>query len=60
MAWTPDGKIIMSEEKKLFFFDPASSKAWTPVEVKAKGLLAFSRIAISPDGKRMALVVSEP
>jgi Tol biopolymer transport system component len=59
MAWTPDGKIIMSDDKKLFFYDPSGSKAWNRVEVKAGDLPAFSRIAISPDGKRMALVVNE-
>jgi hypothetical protein len=60
MAWTPDGKIIMSDDKKLFFYDPNRIKIWRPVEVKSDDAFSFSRIAISPDGKLMALVISEP
>jgi WD40 repeat protein len=60
MAWTPDGKIIMSDDKKLFFYDPNKSKTWSPIEVKADGQFSFSRIAVSPDGKLMALVITEP
>ena len=61
MAWTPDGKIITSDDQKLYFFDPGKSKTWGQVALKSDVLLSgFSRMAISADGKTLALVVSEP
>lgn len=60
MAWTPDGKIIMSDEKKVFFLDPAKSAVWTEIKVKSDTPLnTITRLAVSPDGKLLAVVVSE-
>lgn len=60
LAWTPDGKIIMSDGSKLFQYKPGKSKGWEeiatsfPAEVKG-----ITRLAVSADGKKLALVVSE-
>jgi len=60
LAWTPDGTIIMSDGSKLFQYKPGKSKGWEeiatnfPAEVKG-----ITRLAISADGKKLALVVSE-
>jgi Tol biopolymer transport system component len=60
MAWTPDGKMIMSKDKELFVFSPGKQDGWTPVVITSEvALSTLSRLAISPDGKKIALVVSE-
>jgi Tol biopolymer transport system component len=61
MAWTPDGKIVMSSGKELFFSVPGKNPEWIPVTLEFDaGLSTLTRIAISADGKKLALVVSEP
>ncbi len=60
LAWMPDGTILMSDGAKLFQFNPGKSKGWEevvanfPAEVKG-----ITRLAVSADGKKLALVVSE-
>ncbi|WOK08110.1 hypothetical protein RT717_05615 [Imperialibacter roseus] len=60
MAWTPDGKIIMGQGSKLFMWSP-STKAWTEVADLASTfqLKDITRLAVSPKGDRIAIVVSE-
>lgn len=60
MAWTPDGRIVMSDGEKLFFYERQSAQ-WKPFvmdlgEVEISGI---TRIAISPNGKKLALVAAE-
>lgn len=61
MAWTPDGKMLMSDGKKIFFYDPAKGGgSWMEIEISsATPLTAITRLAVSADGKRLALVMSE-
>jgi len=60
MTWTPDGKIIMSDEKKIFFLDPKKSTVWTEIKIKSNTPLnTITRLAVSPDGKLLAVVVNE-
>jgi Tol biopolymer transport system component len=60
MTWTPDGKMLMSDEKKIFFFEPAKSTSWQEVEItSALQLTSVTRLAVSPDGKTLAVVMSE-
>lgn len=60
LGWTPDGTIIMSDGAKLFQYKPGKSKGWEeiatsfPAEVKG-----ITRLAVSADGKKFAVVVSE-
>lgn len=61
MVWTPDGRIIMSDGEKLFFYNPKLKGDWTEVtinkgEVSLKGI---TRLAMSADGKKLAIVASE-
>jgi Tol biopolymer transport system component len=56
LAWTPDGKIIMSDGRQFFFYD-TQIKKWQMFF--ASDLKSVSRIAVSPDGKKIAFVVSE-
>jgi WD40 repeat protein len=56
-AWTPDGAILMSSGKELMKW---SGGEWTRVvDLAALGLTGASRLAVSPDGTWLALVVPE-
>jgi hypothetical protein len=56
-AWTPDGAILMSDGKSLMRW---SSGEWkTFADLAALGLTGASRMAVSPDGKWLALVVPD-
>jgi hypothetical protein len=60
MSWTPDGRIFMSIGNELYCFVPAKSTVWEKIEIETPNPLnTISRIAISPDGKKIALVISE-
>jgi hypothetical protein len=57
-AWLPDGRLLMGKESKLFMLVPLSGQKWSQVEDFAvPGLQGISRIAISPKGDRLAMVV---
>lgn len=57
-AWTPDGAILMSNGKMLM--RSTGGGDWSPVaDLAALGLTGASRMAISPDGKWLALVVPD-
>ena len=56
-AWTPDGAILMSNGKELMKW---SGGEWTRgADLAALGLAGASRLAVSPDGRWLALVVPE-
>jgi hypothetical protein len=61
LSWLPDGKILMSDGAKLFFAQPSAGKGWTEVTVSAGSeiLKGMTRLAVSGDGKKLAVVVSE-
>lgn len=57
-AWLPDGMLLMGKDSKLFVVVPLSSQKWSQVEDFAvPGLQGISRIAVSPKGDRLAMVV---
>jgi hypothetical protein len=59
LAWTPGGEIIMSDGEA-FFIWRAKERKWMPISMptafKAKGI---TRLAVSADGKKLAVVVAE-
>lgn len=61
LAWTPAGKLLMSNGEQVFLFDPSSgdNKTWVPVSMPDSKLKGITRMAISPDGKRLAVVADE-
>jgi hypothetical protein len=60
MAWTADGKILMSDETKIFCFDTTKNGAWREAEIKsALPLNKITRLAVNPKNNTIALVVSE-
>jgi hypothetical protein len=59
MAWTPDGKIIMSDRQKLYYYDTkAKGKAQWEMFFDL-GYKGITRVAVSGDGKKIAFVVEE-
>lgn len=57
-AWTPDGAILMSDGRSLKRWKAGGE--WQPVaDLAALGLAGASRLAVSPDGRTLALVVPE-
>ena len=62
IAWASDGKIITSDGTKLFFMNSKKQGSqWMPVEVAAGAdlLKSITRIAVSPKGDKLAIVVGE-
>ncbi len=57
-AWLPDGKLLMGKDSKLFAVIPLSGQKWSQADDFAvPGLQGISRIAVSPKGDRVAMVV---
>lgn len=60
LAWTPDGRIVMSDGEKLFYFQPGKNESWKEIEVNsALSLNGITRISVNKKGDRMAIVISE-
>ena len=57
-VWLADGRLFMGKDSKLFVVTPLSAKSWRQLDDFAvPGLQGISRIAISPRGDRLAMVV---
>lgn len=60
LAWTPDGKIIMSDGKQLFYYQPGKPQHWREIEMPPHMPVgAITRLAVSPAGNKIAIVVGE-
>jgi hypothetical protein len=60
LAWLPDGKIVMSDGPKIFYMDPSEGPGWNEVVVSgANALKGVTRLAVSSNGKKLAVVVAE-
>ncbi|UCG88332.1 MAG: hypothetical protein JSW71_07255 [Gemmatimonadota bacterium] len=58
-AWTPGGLILMSSGSKVFAFSPANESRWWEVaDLESAGIHGITRLAVSPDGSRLAVVAS--
>ncbi len=55
-CWTPSGEILMGKDGKLFFW--LDGPEWKPVELEGE-YEGITRLAVSPDGKKLAIVVNE-
>jgi WD40 repeat protein len=57
-AWLPNDILLMGKESKLFAVHPLAGKSWSQLEdFTVAGLQGISRIAVSPKGDRLAIVV---
>jgi Tol biopolymer transport system component len=61
ICWTPDGKIVLSDDTKILWMDPKRERKWKEVEIEsgAEQLKGATRVCVSPDGKFLAVVVAE-
>ena len=55
-AWTPDGTLLMADKDVLYAWRRGDA-AWHRVaDLAALGVHGVSRLAVSPNGERLALV----
>jgi Tol biopolymer transport system component len=61
ITWTNDGRIISSDGEKLFFYNTKAKNGWKEIEMNLGGtkISGITRLAITKDGKKLAIVVSE-
>jgi len=59
MAWTPDGRLLMSHQGDVYWCDPRRGSAWTVVTWDVPPAGKVSRIAVHRSNRRVALVVAE-
>jgi len=56
-AWTPGGALVMGHGSRLFRWTPDESETWEEIaDLESAGILAISRISLSPDGGWLAVV----
>ncbi|MFO7894041.1 MAG: MarC family protein [Longimicrobiales bacterium] len=59
-AWTPDGELLTAHGTEVFQLNAATDD-WRPVvDVSRHGLGTVTRLAVSPDGGTLAVVVDRP
>lgn len=57
MCWLPDGTMLMGKDNVLYTYNPNKDADWTEVaSLKNYGITNITRLAVSPDGKKLALV----
>lgn len=56
-AWTPDGRVLMTSGSRVWMLDPGAGGGWTLVGDLSDHNVVVTRIAVSPDGTRVAIVV---
>jgi dipeptidyl aminopeptidase/acylaminoacyl peptidase len=60
-AWLPDGGLLMGSGAKLFFRSTGDAADWTEIaDLADAGLTNITRLAVSPDGRRLAIVAEIP
>lgn len=56
---TPSGDFIMANESTIYILNPAVKKWVHLADLKNEGITGITRVAISPDGKKLAIVAKE-
>lgn len=59
LAWTPDGKILMSDGKDLFYIQPGKRGFWQQIIIPFTPTGNITRLAVNAEGNKLALVVNE-
>jgi Tol biopolymer transport system component len=60
LAWTPRGGMLMGSRSKLYLW-PAGDNHWLEIaDLREAGITAITRLAVSPDGKWIAIVSTPP
>ncbi len=58
-AWTPDGGLLMADGSRLFIWTLESPKWRQLADLSAAGLKSITRLAVSPDGMKLAIVAEK-
>ncbi len=59
-AWTPDGVLLGGDGSRLMAWN-ADARSWILVaDLATQGVNEISRLAVSPDGHRLAIVAADP
>jgi dipeptidyl aminopeptidase/acylaminoacyl peptidase len=56
LAWTPAGNIVMGSKSRLFRWTPENQRWIQFADLSDAGIRAITRLAVSPDGKWIAIV----
>lgn len=60
LTWMPDGKIVMSDGEKLFYFHPGVSETWQEIDgAVALKLKDITRLSVNRKGNKIAIVAGE-
>lgn len=61
-AWLPDGRLLMASGSTIFIWGRDNRvKVWQQIaDLSSAGIANITRLAVSPDGKRLAFVAEEP
>ena len=60
VAWTPFGTLLTGVGSKLYKLDPDSDRDWSEAtDLAIFGLKGITRLAVSPKGEKIAVVVEE-
>ncbi len=60
MCWTPDGKILMSGNSKIYWIDPKTGVVWKEVKIEFPSpIKGITRLAVNAQGNKLALVLAE-
>ncbi|MCP4882244.1 MAG: hypothetical protein GY908_00485 [Flavobacteriales bacterium] len=61
LTWTQKGTILMGLKDKIYKFRPNSDQKWEPINIASElPINGITRLSISPDGSKLAVVVIEP
>ncbi len=60
LTWTNDGTILMGRNDKIFKLKPGVDNEWVAINIESDlPLKSITRIVVSPDGTKIAVVVGE-
>lgn len=60
LTWTVQGTMLMGKQDAIYKLNPKSDSQWTKVRIESDLPVAgITRLAVSPDGTKIAVVVSE-
>ena len=60
-AWLNDSQIIIGSGNKIFLYDTFSNEEWKQVaDLSDYKIKDITRLAVSPDGTKLALVAEPP
>lgn len=60
LTWTPDGKILMSDGTKLYYFTPGKGGVWKKITLPQEIILKnITRLAVNKQGTKLAVVAED-